>query len=795
VTEPLTDPGLEDFWSQDPTVLQPRDPSFAEVPNEAARFEIAAAIIVVLHLVRQQLQTEPDAQRDPSGAARRLWQRHAPVWLRLTVPAVRHVIDLGRIGGLSEEELQALATSYASRLGDYVSDTSADALLEGFDRQLAANWNERVAWQRATVGYGLDKREMRSYVDGLMHGSKDGNVDIVSTAARALVDKAMLRRADRVGRSESWTAGQMGQRMAWMWLVHDGRLDAVAEVEWLTREDELECSVCGTLDRVRVGVSEPFRLPNGEEIWSPQAHPGCRCRIRLLTRAQLLQKKADQVAGLCVRAADTGRVLMLQRALDPKDPCGGLWEFPGGHVEGDESPADAAEREWSEEVGRRVPMGEIAGEWTIGPYFGFVLEIQHESQVPIHRGRGSVTNPDDPDGDQVEQLAWWDIDQLARNPAVRPELRASLSRVRAALGVVDKAFDAQEPRDRRGRWSRTRSAPVADYVPENAPVFPTQPLDPYAAINPYSAAPYAAAGPYAGDPYAAPGDPYASKPSGSVVPTSATAGQRRRVVHHHQLIAAVKRPMRAAPTHQSFYMPVSDLAHYYYDNGRADTPRIEVDFDAIRRYYRDVRQNDNPIQAAADSSPWEMATLMSVPDEDWAELAPTAVRLWGEAIEPDVASGVLGDLDDAEVEEIAQRAGYLSVNFDASEARSMILDNIDDADTSDPSLREAYADYVTWQRPDLLGANGEEFEHEVSARLGYNFLERHPTPGVIVFDYGFGPSSGPQDVTGRFDVIHTMYRSAIAEFGAGAPPGAIGLQEFFVEPVHDSPPRVSNDLG
>jgi len=53
-------------------------------------------------------------------------------------------------------------------------------------------------------------------------------------------------------------------------------------------------------------------------------------------------------AGLAVRAADTGRILMLQRAHDPADPAAGLFEFPGGCLEPGETPMAAAVREWQE---------------------------------------------------------------------------------------------------------------------------------------------------------------------------------------------------------------------------------------------------------------------------------------------------------------------------------------------------------------------------------------------------------------------------------------------------------------
>lgn len=142
------------------------------------------------------------------------------------------------------------------------------------------------------------------------------------------------------------------------------------------------------------------------------------------------------VAGLAVQAADTGRVLMLQRYLDPEDPAAGCWEFPGGHLEGDESPLQGAWREWAEETGCIPPPGVQTGSWVSpnGVYQGIVWQVPSEDCVPL-KARDEITNPDDPDGDQVEAIAFWDPAQLAGNPAVRPELVADLDLVLDALGV------------------------------------------------------------------------------------------------------------------------------------------------------------------------------------------------------------------------------------------------------------------------------------------------------------------------------------------------------------------------
>jgi 8-oxo-dGTP pyrophosphatase MutT (NUDIX family) len=151
-------------------------------------------------------------------------------------------------------------------------------------------------------------------------------------------------------------------------------------------------------------------------------------------RAQ--KSQAPTVAGLVIRAVDTDRLLMLQRALCDDDPAAGYWEFPGGHLDPGELPEAGARREWAEETGCVPPDGQITGSWVSrnGVYRGLIVDVPNETQIPIMGDRDQITNPDDPDGDQVEALAWWDPDQLPGNPALRPELVRDLDLVLIALG-------------------------------------------------------------------------------------------------------------------------------------------------------------------------------------------------------------------------------------------------------------------------------------------------------------------------------------------------------------------------
>lgn len=184
-----------------------------------------------------------------------------------------------------------------------------------------------------------------------------------------------------------------------------------------------------------------------------------------------LDKMGIVVAGLAVQARDTGRVLMLQRAIDSKDPAGGMWEFPGGHLEEGESPLEAAKREWSEETGFEIPKGSLQSVWNFGIYRGHVWSIAKESQLdltqPQGEGNRKVFNPDNPDLDYFEAMAWWAPELLKRNPAMRPELRASMHLVQKSLDrskylsneYSRRLQKLKERRDPAGLESKTSAAP------------------------------------------------------------------------------------------------------------------------------------------------------------------------------------------------------------------------------------------------------------------------------------------------------------------------------------------------
>lgn len=191
-----------------------------------------------------------------------------------------------------------------------------------------------------------------------------------------------------------------------------------------------------------------------------------------------LVKAGVVAAGVCVKAADTGRVLMLQRALDPNDPASGTWEFPGGCLEPGESAGQAGVREWQEETGATLPPGDWSGNWTAsnGVYQGWVYVIPSEADLEINLDPDdrSVVNPDDPDGDLVETLAWWDPAHLSGNPALRAELHTDVQ-VWGPVVAQAQLPQAEQIRKELRQWranSRRRVAQGKSAKPFESEVLP-----------------------------------------------------------------------------------------------------------------------------------------------------------------------------------------------------------------------------------------------------------------------------------------------------------------------------------
>jgi 8-oxo-dGTP diphosphatase len=128
-------------------------------------------------------------------------------------------------------------------------------------------------------------------------------------------------------------------------------------------------------------------------------------------------------AGLLIRDPG-GQVLMVKPTY--KDG----WDIPGGYVEPDESPAQAAAREVSEELGLTITPGKLlVVDWAPHPAEGDKLLFVFD---------GGTRTEDDPspvpDGDEIAEVRYWPADAFATLTPARLARRLHLAVAAVADG-------------------------------------------------------------------------------------------------------------------------------------------------------------------------------------------------------------------------------------------------------------------------------------------------------------------------------------------------------------------------
>lgn len=98
--------------------------------------------------------------------------------------------------------------------------------------------------------------------------------------------KRLLRwRANTIARSETITAANAGQLLAWETAKKTGYAPSDQKRRWITAKDEKVCLTCGPMNGQSVLLTEPFVTPGGKELDHPGAHPNCRCTQGLVFAA------------------------------------------------------------------------------------------------------------------------------------------------------------------------------------------------------------------------------------------------------------------------------------------------------------------------------------------------------------------------------------------------------------------------------------------------------------------------------------------------------------------------------
>ncbi|HLU28123.1 MAG TPA: (deoxy)nucleoside triphosphate pyrophosphohydrolase [Glycomyces sp.] len=108
-----------------------------------------------------------------------------------------------------------------------------------------------------------------------------------------------------------------------------------------------------------------------------------------------------------------GKVLAAARAYPPE--IAGLWEFPGGKVEPDESEAEALRRECREELGVEVQIGERVGDDLVTSDGRFLLRV--------YRADLLEGEPEAREHAALRWLAAEELDEVPWLPGNRPVLK------------------------------------------------------------------------------------------------------------------------------------------------------------------------------------------------------------------------------------------------------------------------------------------------------------------------------------------------------------------------------------
>lgn len=133
-------------------------------------------------------------------------------------------------------------------------------------------------------------------------------------------------------------------------------------------------------------------------------------------------------AGLIIKAASSGRVLLTQRTPFHGDDeeTYGKWEFPGGGLDDGEDPLSGAIREFEEETGLTLPESySIDGHYTNDKYISIIITVPDETWT-VHADLLDL---------ETMGIGWFDTEMIEDVEGfVRPELlRVDYDMVREAL--------------------------------------------------------------------------------------------------------------------------------------------------------------------------------------------------------------------------------------------------------------------------------------------------------------------------------------------------------------------------
>ena len=107
----------------------------------------------------------------------------------------------------------------------------------------------------------------------------------VNALVQELHDKKLTERCENIARTETITAANEGQRLAWIQAKEAGLLSNDWVREWVVTPDDRLCPVCSAMKGQTATIEGTFTsAADGSQISGPTLHPRCRCCTRLIEK-------------------------------------------------------------------------------------------------------------------------------------------------------------------------------------------------------------------------------------------------------------------------------------------------------------------------------------------------------------------------------------------------------------------------------------------------------------------------------------------------------------------------------
>lgn len=185
----------------------------------------------------------------------------------------------------TNEEAVRWAQGHAARLVIDISAQTRQAInavvvrmfRDGIPPDAAARILKAIVGLHPRYALAVDNRRRALMAQGV-------DLEKVEFHVKQYAARLERQRASTIARTEAITASNAGQHELWQQARATGLLEGDrVQREWLVAADERLCEICEPVPgNGPVGLDEPFRLGDGDEVLYPPAHPQCRCAVRLV---------------------------------------------------------------------------------------------------------------------------------------------------------------------------------------------------------------------------------------------------------------------------------------------------------------------------------------------------------------------------------------------------------------------------------------------------------------------------------------------------------------------------------